>query len=126
MKDRLKEIRTDKGFRVQQFADTLGVSKSNIESYEYGRRSPSDAFIKLICNRFSVNEEWLRTGEGEKYIPVEDEAAAYIAELLDHDDSPTAQLITKIIKTYIELDEKNRQAIDEFVKQLISNLKGDE
>lgn len=29
--------------------------------------NPSDSVIKDICREFNVNEEWLRTGEGEMY-----------------------------------------------------------
>lgn len=71
MKDRLKEIRkTNTNWKTQDdFADFLGISKSNLSSYEAGRRTPSDAVIQLICQKCNVNENWLRTGNGEMFIP---------------------------------------------------------
>ena len=71
MKDRLKEIRkTNTNWKTQDdFADFLGISKSNLSSYEAGRRTPSDAVIQLICQKCNVNENWLRTGKGEMFIP---------------------------------------------------------
>ena len=53
---------------VQAFSDYLGVSKSTLEGYEYGYRNPSKAFISLVCNRMNIREEWLRTGEGPRFI----------------------------------------------------------
>ena len=32
---------------------------------ESGRNAPSEQTIKLICFEFGINENWLRTGEGE-------------------------------------------------------------
>lgn len=71
MKERLKEIRKSNpnGKTQETFANYLGISKENISSYESGRRNPSDSFIKLVCEKCNVNEEWLRTGNGEMFIP---------------------------------------------------------
>ena len=33
-----------------------------------GKSNPSDAAVLLICREFHVNEEWLRTGNGEMFV----------------------------------------------------------
>ncbi len=38
-----------------------------VTSYETGRVTPDDTTIKLICSIYNVNEDWLKTGEGEPY-----------------------------------------------------------
>ena len=68
MQNRLKQIRKKLGCNQNEFAEKLGISVSNISSYEAGRRNPSDAVINLICEKFSVNKEWLETGNGEMFI----------------------------------------------------------
>ena len=45
MNNRLKIVRKKTGLNQNDFADALGISVSNISSYESGRRNPSDAFI---------------------------------------------------------------------------------
>ena len=35
-----------------------------------GQRNLSSQSIKLLCSIHNVNEEWLRTGKGEMFIPV--------------------------------------------------------
>ena len=63
------------------FGERLGVSESVIVNIEYDRLKRPDqkeSLYKLICKEFNVNEEWLRTGEGEMFaeVPVEDEYLA--------------------------------------------------
>lgn len=65
MFNRIKEIRKSENLTQQEFADRLGVKRSNIGSYETGARIPSDAVIALICREFHISEAWLRSGVGE-------------------------------------------------------------
>lgn len=100
MKDRIKEIRKKSKLTQTDFAENLGVSASNIQSYELGRRTPSDAFIKLICNKYSVNEVWLRSGEGEPYeISDVDKLVLEAKEALKDDDPVYRDEFIELIKT---------------------------
>ena len=65
MKDRIRLLRHTLGLTQQKFADKLGIKGNAISQYESGRNAPIDAVISLICREFNVNEEWLRTGNGE-------------------------------------------------------------
>ena len=65
MKDRIKEVRKSNDLTQQEFADRLGVPRSNIAGYESGARMPSDGIVSLICRSFNVNENWLRHGIGD-------------------------------------------------------------
>lgn len=71
MKNRIKQIRnSNPNWKSQDlFASFLGIPKANLSSYETGRRTPTDAVIQLICEKCSVNEEWLRNGIGEPFQP---------------------------------------------------------
>lgn len=71
MKNRIKQIRnSNPNWKSQDlFASFLGIPKANLSSYETGRRTPTDAVIQLICEKCSVNEEWLRNGTGEPFQP---------------------------------------------------------
>ena len=70
MYKRLKEIRKSIGDTQTQFAEKLGTSRNAIASYELGKVIPNDTFIQLLCAKFNINEEWLRTGNGEMYTPL--------------------------------------------------------
>lgn len=69
MNERLKQIRRETGLTQQQFAESLKVSRNYVALWEIGQREPSDRTISDICRVYCVNEVWLRTGEGEMFIP---------------------------------------------------------
>lgn len=58
-KDRLKELRKEKGLSQQELADKIYVSRSAICKWEMGNGVPSEINIEALCNFFEVEEEWL-------------------------------------------------------------------
>lgn len=128
MNERLKKIREElsiqKGKKIsrQYIADDLGVSVSNIESYELARRSPSSAFIRLFCDRYGVNEEWLLTGKGAMFKPLdkEQEIAILTKKLLkaEPDDE-----LAKLIKNLANLDIEDWKALNRIIKKLLKEEK---
>ncbi len=63
----IRRLRKELDITQQEFAERIGVSRANIGKYETGISEPSAAVLSLICREFNVNEEWLRTGEGEMF-----------------------------------------------------------
>jgi transcriptional regulator with XRE-family HTH domain len=118
MNTRIKLVRKNAGLTQQAFADKIGVKQNTVALYESGQCGVSDTALKMICREFSVDEQWLRTGEGDMYIPVEDETAAVVASLLD-ESSPTYDLILKFARDYQRLDDKSRKVIDDFIDGLL-------
>lgn len=116
MDERIKELRKALGFTQQKFADAIGVRQNTVAQYEIGRNPPNDTVITLICREFHVSEHWLRTGEGEMFLPMDEdeELAQIVAEITLSDD----ELIRSIIKNYWKLNDNAKAA----VRQLVSNL----
>ena len=68
LKDRIRAVRKAKSFRSQsKFAEFLGTTRPAIAKYESGDVTPNDIFIQLLCTKLNVNEEWIRTGDGEMF-----------------------------------------------------------
>lgn len=67
--DRIRELRKELDMTQQEFADRLKIKRNTIATYETGRNDPIDSVFALICKEFDVNETWLRTGEGEMFVP---------------------------------------------------------
>lgn len=125
MKDRIKQLRSALGLTQEKFAERLGVKRNTIATYEIGRNEPIDAVVSLMCKEFNVNEKWLRTGEGEMFLPVleEDEVAAYVSELLeDNGENPLYIIIKEIMHTYSELSPKSQEVIRDASAKLLENL----
>lgn len=77
MNERIKAIREKSGLNQTEFGARIGVKQTTIAGYENGTRTPIDAVLLTICREFHVNEDWLRTGQGDPYIQLSrDEALA--------------------------------------------------
>ena len=125
MKDRIKKIRKEVKLTQVQFGEKIGVKGNTVTNYESGLRTPTDAVIKSICREFNVDENWLRTGEGEMFLPVleEDEMALYVSELLeDEGDNPLYTIIKEVMHTYSELSPKSQEVIRDAAAKLLENL----
>ena len=66
---RLEDVRKSMSLSRAAFGSRLGVSGDVINNLERGRVEAKDHMILLICREFNVNETWLRTGEGEMFLP---------------------------------------------------------
>ena len=58
-KDKLKELRIQKGISQYELAEKLFVSRSALAKWENGNGIPSDVNLEAICEFFGVEEEWL-------------------------------------------------------------------
>lgn len=85
MGERIKQLRKVLGLTQKEFGDRIGVKPNTIGTYEIGRNDPIDAVISLICLKFDVNEYWLRTGEGDMFIPKSrgDQITAFVGDILN-------------------------------------------
>lgn len=121
MKNRIKEIRTSYNLTQQTFADRLQITRSNIAGYETGKRIPSDAVVSLICREFNIDENWLRTGEGDMKIeiPEEDLYSRAAASLLKEDDVVGIEGL----KLYYSLPAESKKAVRDYVLKLAAMIK---
>lgn len=123
MKSRFKELRKELKLTQEEFAEKIGLSRSYINLIEMGKKIPADRTIKDICRTFNVNYSWMDTGEGNMFLPAINEEADYVSELLEDVENPLYDLIKAIMKTYLEADERQKDAIKSFAKDLINNTK---
>ena len=120
MEERLKELRKTLNLTQQEFADKIGVKRNTIAQYESGRNAPIDAVITLICRTYSVNETWLRTGEGEMFQPKSrnDELLDYARRIAEgNPGSIQAQLLTVMTRLTDAQWEVLAQVAEQFVAE---------
>ena len=58
-KERLKALRTEKGWSQQRLSDELEISKSSVNMYERGEREPSFETMEAIADIFNVDMDYL-------------------------------------------------------------------
>ena len=93
MKERLLELRKYFDMSQREFCEKLGMTQSTYAPLETGKRPIRDAYVKLICQAYLVNERWFTHGEGEMFITEPDRE---LEELLGVYDN-----LTPLLKTYL-------------------------
>lgn len=110
MKDRIREVREHFGLSMEKFGSRIGIGKASISLLESGKNNPSVQTITLICREFGVNEQWLRTGEGEM---LEQTRASVLDRLSTEYDLSREQ--RSVIEAFLDLDPQERDVILKYV-----------
>ena len=117
MNNRIKQIRKNAGLTQIEYGKRLGVAGNTITGYEKGIREPSNAIITSICREFNVNEDWLRTGNGDMYQKTSQaELVANIVQKTLNTDNEF------ILNTFIALGQLSPAEWD-MVKKFVDKLK---
>lgn len=125
MRIRIKEIRLNRGFSQEEFGKRLGVTKSTISNIETGRFNLTDSMVKLICKEFNVDENWLRTGEGNME-PTVSQAEAYrrAADAVATGSHEMDRIVRGIITYYGNMDDDCKSLFLDYL-QKVSSLVSD-
>lgn len=128
MNERIKQIRKSFNMNQTDFGAKIGVKQGTVTGYEKGIRTPTDAVILSICREFDINEEWLRTGNGEmKLISSEDdEVMKYVGLLLKDKEDFVAQKIKRFIIGYEKLDAEDRKVVENLMRQIFEDEKNEQ
>ncbi len=122
MKDRIKKLRKsipEHGKTQESFAKFLGIPKSNLSSYESGRRTPSDGIIQLICEKCNANEEWLKNGNEPMLKEIPNKLAFYLGQIEGGDD----EFIKDLLEIYMELDPDSKKALRVLAEKMVEKRK---
>ncbi|GHU47269.1 hypothetical protein FACS1894120_5140 [Clostridia bacterium] len=110
MNERVKELRNAQGLSQSAFANMLGIKNAAISDIERKKNNLTEANILAICYKFNVNENWLRTGEGEMYNKNKLEQEAYPIEW------STAQI--NIYEMMINARREEISAMEKYIEHL--------
>lgn len=122
MKDRIKLLRKELKLNQTDFGERIGVKQASVAGYEAGIRTPLDVVITSICREFNVNEDWLRTGNGEMFLPMtrSDELAKMTTDLFKGEES---SFKSRLILALSKLDENEWAVLEKIAKELENGLK---
>lgn len=124
MNERIRELRKALGLNQTEFGEKIGIKQGSIAGYESGARTPIDSVILSMCREFNVNEEWLRTGEGEMFSPIsqEDEFMRAAAELRIGKEEGAMQALIE----YWKMTPEQRKLIKDFILSIAEAYKKEE
>lgn len=120
MHERIKMLRKYLNLTQQAFAGRIGLKQNSIALIESGKRNISNQAILGICREFRVNEQWLRTGEGEMFVLVEeaDAITAFIDDLLSDE---SARFKRRLIRVLSELSDREWSLLELRLRQITGN-----
>lgn len=120
MYERIKLLRTEQLHMTQtEFGEALGVKRdviNNIENNRLKNPEKQEPIYRLMCEKFNVSEEWLRTGEGEMFaeVPVEDEYFKAVTQISKSNDKLAMQAIIE----YWKLDDVSKETLRNYIYKI--------
>ena len=102
MNKRIKELRITLNLTQEELAQAMGLSKSGISNIECGNRKVNDKHIRMLNMTYNVNPEWLRTGKGDMFLPVDNSPLAAIQKQYNLSDKAST-----IIQNFLNLSKSD-------------------
>lgn len=124
IRERIRNLRKETlKMNQDEFGKAIGISRSNEANIETGRINVTDRVVRDICEKFNINENWLRTGEGNMLAPVsrEDEIMQFVANVQGENNVAAKRLLSALAK--LNLDDW--KVIDKILDNLTNTKKED-
>lgn len=114
---RVRELRKELQLTLEKFGKPLGVGKTAISKIENGERGLTDQMILAICREYNVDENWLRTGEGEmfKKLNRQQELAQLTATLFKEEED---SFKSRLIMALAQLSEEEWELLEEIAEKI--------
>lgn len=118
--DRILQVLQIKGIKQAGLARMLQISESAVSNMCKGKSKPSTQSVTLICERFGIREEWLRTGKGEMQAASCTEISNIASQLRQLDsDSERYQVAIEAVQYVLQLSEDQAEIFGD----ILGNLK---
>lgn len=114
---RVRKLRKELGLTLEKFGKPLGVTKTTISRIEKGQNAVTSQMLKSICREFNVNENWLRTGEGEmfKKLNRQQELAQLTATLFKEEED---SFKSRLIMALAQLSEEEWELLEDISEKI--------
>lgn len=114
--ERFKEVRLHLKMKQGDFAKEIKTTQGHVSDIENKRKNVSDRVVEIICLKYGISENWLRTGEGNMLEGQEDERYLHNIGKLQRADDET---IMRWVNMIAETNPNTLKAIEEFMKKLL-------
>ena len=113
---------------MAKYGEPIDLTNPTISLIEKGHRSVTERTIKALEREYNVNPNWLRTGEGEKYIEkrqFKDNFAGLTGKLmrdLVNGDDENAEIKEKIITEMLKLPDSHWDVIKDIFNNVAAEM----
>lgn len=112
---RITKVVEESGLTQTEFGKRLNLSQTTVSKLMNGTQNPSERTLIDIANKFDVEEEWLRTGEGPMRMERtrEEELQAFFTNVLKDNVPNRKEIILALSKMPAEWWETTSRMIME-------------
>lgn len=103
---RVKQVRQELKISQAKFADTISISNGFIAGIELGNRKVNDRIVKLIASEFNVNEDWLKTGDGEMFKEAQDQSYNKALDIFKNLNPTYQKYVLQQMENLVELQKE--------------------
>ena len=114
--ERIIEVRKTMSLTQEEFGKRIGVTRAAVSNIESGNRGVTEQMRRSICREFSVDEEWLRTGEGNMMLPFDrtSEISYFMGSLLREEGDTFKK---RFVAALAKLEERDWLALEKLVSE---------
>ena len=105
MNSRIRELRKALNLSQKEFAEKIGLKQNAISFMEKSGSTVTEQNIKTICSQFSVNENWLRSGNGQMFLEKEKKQKEFF-DIFDELSKEIQEYLIKTAKDLLETQTK--------------------
>lgn len=121
---RITETRKALGLTQTAFGEGIGVGRGVIANLENDLTEAKPLLIEQICKVYSVNKDWLLTGEGEMFneLTKDEQIAEFVGTVLAEEEDSFKRRFFSMLSN---LSEDGWTFLEQMVDELSANKKED-
>ena len=110
---RVKLLRKHLNLNQKDFSKKLGIAQTSLSLIETGKNTLTEQNIRLICLTFSINEDWLRFGEGQivNYKQKSPQKEAEMSYFFQSLSAPMQDAVLNFVKNIVEVEKLKNQVV---------------
>ena len=115
--ERIRLIRKELNLTLEKFGEKLGVQRSAVSKIERGERGLTDQMIISICREFNVNEQWLRDGTGNAFVPLtkNQQILSFVNNVASLEDNNFKK---RLVKALSEMSDEGWDALEQLIDSI--------
>lgn len=121
MNNRIKEARKRLLLTQKEVGEKLGFTDNYIYMMECGKKAVSERYIHGLVTEYGINENWIRTGDGEMLMSTtkEEDIASIAASMMKEESA----FRTMLIKELCDAPSDTLEQIYSYVKYVVDMSK---
>lgn len=117
MNERIRELRKHLNMNQTEFGTKIGLTQKPVSEMERAGGTVTERNFNAICKAFSVNPEWLRSGEGSMFVETKETLIQSLVDEYKLDDDERI-----LLRTFLALPKEHRAGVLAWAKNMAATF----